>query len=126
MNGIASVAPAPLPVFGSLHLLWRVISLCCHPEHVFCAKDLNPCVLFYANHAQLGFGSKALQFSASHSPAIRIVLARALRNRAKYVFARAISFAICSFNSSAPANFFSARNLFQNRTAIRLGVKFPE
>ena len=47
-------------------------------------------------------------------------------NLAKNSFARAISFAICAFNSSGPPNFFSSRNFFQNRTSIRFGAKFPE
>ena len=51
---------------------------------------------------------------------------RAALSLAKNVFALAISFPICSLNSSAPANFFSARNRFQNRTSIVFGAKFPK
>jgi len=57
---------------------------------------------------------------------MRIPLARTLRSRAKYVFAAAISLAICFFNSSAPENFFSSRNFFQNLTSMRSGEKLPE
>lgn len=62
----------------------------------------------------------------AHSPAILIPFVRTLRSRAKNRFAAAISLSICAFNSSGPENFFSSRNLFQNRTSIRLGEKFPE
>ena len=54
------------------------------------------------------------------------LFALTFRNLAKNSFARAISFAICAFNSSGPPNFFSSRNFFQNRTSILFGAKFPE
>ena len=54
------------------------------------------------------------------------LLLRSLRNRAKNVFAVAMSLPICSLSSSAPLNFFSSRSRFQKRISIHLGEKFPE
>lgn len=54
------------------------------------------------------------------------LLLRSRRNRAKNVFAVAMSLPICSRNSSAPLNFFSSRSRFQKRISIHLGEKFPE
>ena len=61
-----------------------------------------------------------------HSRVPANLFALTFRNLAKNPFAFSISFAICAFNASAPPNFFSSRNFFQNLTSILFGEKFPE
>jgi len=114
----------------------------CHPDRS------GPILIFRAAFPRVGLrsgGSKATnsnvrgpllflcalrvlcgEFFLFYSLAPANLFALSRRNLAKNPFARAISFAICAFNSSGPANFFSSRNFFQNLTSILFGEKFPE